>query len=79
MMEAKRQKKTALEQAQLRAEFEAHPERYKAELPPVIVKTDAELKMDAAFQLLKAKLHQEKPESPAERAIRALTEKFGGA
>lgn len=55
MLEAKKFKKQRLEQEQLAAEFEAHPERFN-QPQPIIVKSDAELKMDAAFSQLQAKL-----------------------
>lgn len=57
MQEAKANKKLALEQQQLHAEFEANPLAYLG--PPPIIKTEAEQKLDAAFSQLKEKLNSQ--------------------
>lgn len=72
MMAAKKRKKEALEQAQLRAEFEAHPERFNSP-QPIIVKTDAEVMLDQAFAELQQKLRRENP-TPKDRLEQAFND-----
>lgn len=58
MQDAKKRKKQRLEQEQLEAEFLTTPESFNIpNLPPIIVKTESEQKLDAAFSQLQAKLH----------------------
>ena len=61
MLEAKERKRKALEQKRLRDEFIIHESEYQTPIGPVIVKTEAEQKMDIAFQQVKDKLHKEHP------------------
>ena len=77
MMEAKRLKKLALEQKQLHAEFEAHPELYAQ---PVIIKTEAEQRLDIAFNELKEKMHKEHPTQKdlMEQAFNDIARKAAG-
>ena len=77
MKEAKERKKAYLEQQRLEAEFMANPP------PPnitVVVKTDAEIKMDRAFSLLQEKLrleNQSKQDQIAS-AIKRITDQSQG-
>ena len=68
MLEAKKAKKQKLEQEQLAAEFQVYPERFTQ---PVVMKTEAEQKMDTAFSLLKYRLHQDNP-TPQDKLRDAL-------
>ncbi len=75
MLEAKARKQKHLEQVRLAAEFQVHPERF---IEPV--KTQAEQKMDIAFNQLKTKLLIEQPgyKDQLERAIQHLHDKTQG-
>lgn len=77
MQEAKALKKKALEQAQLHAEFLSYPERF---VEPVIVKSEAEIKMDTAFLQLKEKLYRERgiQQERIQGAIRKIEEQSQG-
>lgn len=75
MLEAKAAKKKRLEQEQLAAEFQVHPERFQ----PAVMKPENEIKMDKAFSELRDKIRAESVrESPMDRAIRHLEEKSKG-
>ena len=65
MLEAKALKKKRLEQEQLLAEFQVHPERFNDQ--PIIRKTVSEEKLDNAFSELKEKLYNEHPLTQSER------------
>lgn len=75
MLEAKARKKAALEQKRLRDEFITNPDRFIDPLTqqPVVIKTEAEQKMDAAFVELQAKLRAEHP-TPQDKLQQAFTD-----
>lgn len=77
MLEAKKLKKQKIEQEQLQAEFQIYPERF---LPPIVIKSSSDIKMDKAFEDLKQKLVQERQskESSLDKAIRHIEEKQQG-
>lgn len=75
MLEAKKLKKIKLEQEQLLAEFSVYPERFT-----IPIKTEAEQKLDAAFEQVKLKLHAANPTQHAklEQAFMEIERKAQG-
>lgn len=69
MNELKSLKQQALEQAQLHAEFMLNPNLYNTPSTP---KTEAELKLDQAFNQVKEKLHQARPLTEQEKLEQAF-------
>lgn len=69
MQEAKRRKKKALEQKRIHDEFGDIP------LPPqIVIKSEAEQRLDAAFNELKQKLNANRPLTDKERIEKAFND-----